>query len=70
MRQAVVFDCYAESRNGMASVKDVDYSGCMHTGRMYKNVEHIYRIWHESRCITNHKLVNELGSLLVYAVKF
>ena len=29
-----------------------------------------YRIWHESRCITIHKLANELGSLLVYAIKF
>ena len=38
--------------------------------RMYRNVGHIYRIWHESRCIIIQKLANELGSLLVYAIKF
>ena len=70
MRHTVVFDCSAESRNGMTSVKDAEYSGCLPTGRMYRNVEHIYRIWHESRCITIHKLANELGSLLVYAIIF
>jgi len=70
MRQTVVFDCSAESRNGMTSVKDAEYSGCLPNGRMYRNVEHIYRIWHESRCIIVHKLANELGSLLVYAIKF
>ena len=70
MRQTVVFDCSAQSRNGMTAVKDAEYSGCLPTGRMYRNVEHIYRICHESRCITVHKLANELSSLLVYAVKF
>ena len=70
MRQTVVFDCSAESRNGMTSVKDAEYSGCLPTGRMYRNVEHIYGIWHEGRCITIHKLANELGSLLVYAIIF
>jgi len=70
MRQTVVFDCSAESRNGMTSVKDAEYSGCLPTGRTYRNVEHIYMIGHESRCITIHKLANKLGSLLVYAVKF
>ena len=49
MRQTVVFDCLAESRNGMTSVKDAEYSGCLPTGRMCRNVEHIYGIWHESR---------------------
>ena len=44
MRQTVVSDCLAESRNGMTSVKDAEYSGCLPTGR---NVEHIYGIWHE-----------------------
>jgi len=34
VRQSVVFDCSAESRNGMTSVKDVGYSGCLHTDRM------------------------------------
>ncbi len=48
MRQNVVFDCSAESRN----------------------VEHIYGIWHESICITIHKLADQLGSLMVYAIKF
>ena len=52
------------------SVKDAEYSGCLPTGRMYRNVGHIYGIWHKSRCITIHKLANELGSLLVYAIKF
>ena len=70
MRHNVVFDCSAESINGMTSVKDAEYSGCLPTGRMYRNVEHIYRIWHESRCITIHKLANELGSLMVFAIKF
>ena len=70
MRLTVVFDCPAESRNGMISVKDAEYSGCLPTGRMYRNVEHIYGIWHESRCITIQNLANELGSLLVYAIKF
>jgi len=41
MRQTVEFDCSAEPRNGMTSVKDADYSGCLPTGRMYRNVEHI-----------------------------
>jgi len=50
--------------------KDAEYLGCLSTGRMYRNVEHIYGIWHESRCITVRKLANDLGSLLVYAVRF
>ena len=70
MMQSVVFDSSAESRNGMTSIKDADYSGCLPTARMYRNVEHIYESWHESRFITIHKLANELGSLLVCAVKF
>jgi len=70
VRQTVVFDCSAEYRNGMTSVKDAEFSECLHTGRMYRNVEHVYRIWHESRSITIHKLANALGSILVYAVKF
>ena len=70
MRQTVEFDCSSEYRNGMTSVKGAEYSGCLPTGRMYRKVEHIYRIWHESRCITVHKLANELGSLSVYAFKF
>ena len=52
----------------MISVKDAEYSGCLPVGRMYRNVEHIYGIWHERRCITVHKLANDLGSLLVYAI--
>jgi len=63
MRQIVVFDCSAESRNGMTSVKDAEYSWCLSTGRMYRNVEHIYGICRES--ITIHKLANEFGILLV-----
>ena len=35
-----------------------------------QNVEHIYGICNESICITIHKLANELGSLLVYAIRF
>jgi len=70
VRQTVVFDCSAESRNGVTSVKDAEYSGCLPTGRMYRNVEHIYGIWHESRSITIHNMANELGSLLVYDIKF
>jgi len=38
MRQTLVFDCSAESRDGMTSVKDAEYSGCLPTGRMYRNV--------------------------------
>ena len=70
VRQTVVFDCSAESRNGVTSVKDAEKSMCLPTSRMYRKVAHIYGFWHESRCITVHKLVNELGSLLVYAIKF
>ena len=70
VRQTVAFDCSAESRNGMTSVKDAEYSGCLPTSRMYRNVEHIYGIWHESRCITIHKLADQLRSLSVYANKF
>jgi len=44
VRQNVVFDCSAESRNGMTSVKDAEYSGCLPTGIIYRNVEYIYRI--------------------------
>ena len=29
MMQTVVFDCSGESRNGMTSVKDAEYSGCL-----------------------------------------
>ena len=42
MRQIVVFDHSAESRNGMTSVKDAEYSGCLLTDRMYRYVELIY----------------------------
>jgi len=70
MGQTVVLDCSAESRNGMTSVKYAEYSGCLSTDRMYRTVDHIYRIWHDSRCIAVHKLANELVSLLVYAVRF
>jgi len=62
MRQTVVFDCSAESRNGMTSVKDAEYSGCLPSNRMYRNVEHVYRICHESTHITIHKLANELAT--------
>ena len=70
MRQTVVFENFAESRDGMTSVKDAEYSGCLPTGRMYRNVEHICGICYESTRISIHKLANELGSLLVYAIKF
>jgi hypothetical protein len=60
----------AEYRNGMTSVKDAAYSGCLPSSRVCRYVEHIYWIWHESRCITVLKFVNELGNLLVYVVKF
>jgi len=70
VRQTVVFYCSAESRNGMTSVKDAEYSGCLPSGSMYRNVEHIYGIWHESRCITIHNLAKELSSLLVYGIRF
>ena len=70
MRQTVVIDCSAESRNGMTSVKDAEYSGCLPTSRMYRNVGHVYGIGHKNRCITIHKLAKELGSHLVYAIKF
>ncbi len=40
IRQTVVSDCSVESRNGMTSVKDAEYSVCLPTGRMYRNVEH------------------------------
>ena len=70
VRHTVVFDCSAESRNGLTSVKNAEYSGCLPSGGMCRNVEHIYGIWHESRYITVHKFVNELGNLLVYVIKF
>jgi len=70
MRQTVVFYCSAESRNGMTSVKDGECSECLPTGRRYRNVEHIYGIWCDSRCVTVHKLANKLGSPLVYAIRF
>jgi len=70
VKHTVVFECSAESRNGMTSVKDAEYSGCLPSGRMCRNVEHFYGIRHESRCITAHKLVNELGNPLVYVIKF
>ena len=44
VRQTVVFDCSAEYRNGMRSVKGAECSGCLPTGRMSRNAEHIYRI--------------------------
>ena len=70
VRQTVVFDCSAESRDGMTSVQDAEYSGCLPTGRMYRNVEHVCGICYESTRISIHKLANELGSLLVYAIRF
>jgi len=57
-RHTVVFDCSVESRNGVTSVKNAEYSGCLPTGGMYRNVERIYGIWHESRFLTVHKLAN------------
>jgi hypothetical protein len=60
MRQSVVFDYSAESRNGMTSVKDAEYFGCLPYGRMCRNTERVYGIWHDSRCITVHRLVNKL----------
>jgi len=62
MRQTVVFDFSAESRNGMTYVKDAEYSWCQPTGIMYRNVEHIYGIWHESRCIT----VTQLNAYILF----
>jgi len=56
-------DCSAEYRNGMTSVKDAEYSWCLSTGSMYRNVEHIYGIWHERSCITIHNLANEFFGL-------
>jgi hypothetical protein len=44
MRQTSVFDCSAESRNGMTSVRYAEFSGCMPTGIMYKDVDHMYWI--------------------------
>ena len=41
MRQIVVSDSSAESRNGMTSVKGAEYSGCLPTGSMCSNVEHL-----------------------------
>lgn len=38
----LLFHCSAEFRNGMTSVKDAEYSGCLPTSRMYRNVDHIY----------------------------
>jgi len=58
-RQIVVFDCSAESRNGVTSANDAEYSGCLPTGGMYRNVVYFYGIWHESRCITVHNLAIE-----------
>lgn len=69
VKQTVVFYCFAESSNGMTSVKDAEYSGCLPTGRRCKNVEYIYGTWHVT-CVTLYKLANELGSPLVYAIKF
>jgi hypothetical protein len=41
MRQIVVFDSSAESKNGMTSVKDAEYSGCLPTGSVCSNLEHL-----------------------------
>jgi len=41
VRQTVVFDCSAEYRNGVTSVKDAEYSGCLPSGRMCRNVGRI-----------------------------
>ena len=41
MMQSVVFDSSAESRNGMTSLKEAEYSGFLPTGRIYRNVEHL-----------------------------
>ena len=69
MRQSVVFGCSAESRNGMTSVKGAEYSEILPSGRMCRRVEHIYGIWHYSRCIAVHRVVDVLGNLLVYVLK-
>jgi hypothetical protein len=34
MRQTLVFDYSAVSRNGMTSFKNAEYSGCLPVGRM------------------------------------
>jgi len=36
VRHTVVFDCSAESRSVMTSVKDAEYSGFLPSGRMHK----------------------------------
>ena len=41
-RQTIVSDSSAEARSGMTSAKDADYSGCLPTVRMYRNVEHLW----------------------------
>ena len=48
VRQTIVFDCSAESGNRMTSVKNAEYSACLPTGRMCRNVDHIHGTWHES----------------------
>jgi len=56
MRQAVVFDCSAESKNEMTSLKDAEYSGCLPVCR--QNVQKcgtFNGMCHENSCITIHK---------------
>ena len=63
-------DCSAEYRNGMTSVKDAEYSGCLPADRMYRNVEHVMGFVVKVVVLLFTSWLNELGSVLVFVVKF
>jgi len=69
VRQTVVFDCSAESRNEMNLSSMLNIQGACLLAE-HTEVRNIYGIWHEGRCIIIHKLANDLGNLLVYAISF
>jgi hypothetical protein len=66
VRQTAVFDCSAGSRNGMTSVKDVQDACLLAEGTEMWNIFMGFGV----KILLSTSLANELGSVLVYVVKF
>jgi len=66
VRQTAVFDCSAGSRNGMTSVKDVQDACLLAEGTEMWNIFMGFGM----KVLLSTSLANELGSVLVYVVKF
>ena len=70
VRQTVVFGCCIESRNGMTSLRMLNIQGTCLLAECTKMWNIFMGFGMKVDGITVHKLANELGNLLVYAVRF